>query len=60
MARKTIPTFIAAMKPENMTLVTCDGNDKFQPFTKISYFKNEERLSRYFNGQKHHLWGHLF
>ena len=34
MARKTITTFPAVMKHENMSSVTCDGNDKFQPFKK--------------------------
>jgi hypothetical protein len=40
MARKTMTTFLDNMKVENMSFVTCDGNDKFQPFRKRSYFKN--------------------
>ena len=42
MARKTITTFPAVMKHENMSSVTCDGNDKFQPFKKDLILKIRE------------------
>ena len=42
MARKTITTFLAVVKHENISLVTCDGNDKFQPFKKDLILKIRE------------------